>query len=128
MGPDMKSAVRLALSKGLTKRDEQLGTFGLHPMLQGGLDFVFLPLPNNQRSGRGCAMTYPMMQHIPLESAYLCQDCDCIGNCAEQCPACASSVLLNLASVLDRGAAVEEMRGVAYSKYPAIVELGTMVA
>ena len=47
-------------------------------------------------------MTYPMMQHIPLTSAYLCQDCNSIGNCAVQCPACASSVLLNLAGVLDR--------------------------
>jgi hypothetical protein len=47
-------------------------------------------------------MTYPMMQHIPLKSAFLCQDCNCIGNCAEQCPACASAVLLNLSSVLDR--------------------------
>ena len=47
-------------------------------------------------------MTYPMMQHIPLKSAYLCQDCNCIGNCAEQCPACASTVLLNLAGDLDR--------------------------
>jgi ferredoxin len=47
-------------------------------------------------------MTYPMMQHIPLTSAYLCQDCNSIGNCAEQCPACASVVLLNLASILDR--------------------------
>ena len=47
-------------------------------------------------------MTYPMMQHIPLQSAYLCQDCNCIGNCREQCPACASSVLMNLSCVLDR--------------------------
>jgi hypothetical protein len=43
------------------------------------------------------------MQHIPLAHAYLCQDCNCIGNCASQCPACASEVLLNLAGVLDRG-------------------------
>jgi hypothetical protein len=47
-------------------------------------------------------MTYPMMQHIPLTSAYLCQDCNSIGNCSAQCPACASSVLLSLAGVLDR--------------------------
>ncbi|HEY1902708.1 MAG TPA: hypothetical protein VGG56_09775 [Terracidiphilus sp.] len=52
-------------------------------------------------------MTYPMMQHIPLKSAYLCQDCNCIGNCAEQCPACASAVLLNLSGILDRD--VEDM-------------------
>ena len=42
------------------------------------------------------------MQLIPLSTAYLCQDCSCVGNCAEQCPACASGVLMGLASVLDR--------------------------
>jgi hypothetical protein len=42
------------------------------------------------------------MQHIPLMRAYLCQDCSCIGNCAEQCPACASEALINLAGVLNR--------------------------
>jgi len=47
-------------------------------------------------------MTYPMMQHIPLKNAYLCQDCNSVGNCAEQCPACASTVLMNLSCVLDR--------------------------
>jgi hypothetical protein len=72
-------------------------------------------------------MTYPMMQHIPLKDAYLCQDCNCIGNCAEQCPACASAVLMNLASVLDRDAAAEE-RVTVYSKYPAVVEIRAMVA
>jgi hypothetical protein len=49
-------------------------------------------------------MTYPMMQHIPLKTAYLCQDCNCIGNCSAQCPACASSVLMSLSAVLDREA------------------------
>ncbi len=44
----------------------------------------------------------PMLQHIPLASAYLCQDCSCIGNCARQCPACASEVLMGLAGVLNR--------------------------
>ncbi len=42
------------------------------------------------------------MEYIPLVSAYLCQDCNCIGNCERQCPACASSALLGLAVVLDR--------------------------
>jgi hypothetical protein len=42
------------------------------------------------------------MEHIPLASAYLCPDCNCIGNCASQCPACASPVLLALANVLNR--------------------------
>lgn len=47
-------------------------------------------------------MNVTNMQHIPLASSYLCPDCNCIGNCAEQCPACASPVLLALANVLDR--------------------------
>ncbi len=47
-------------------------------------------------------MTFAKMQHIPLKSAYLCQDCNSIGNCATQCPACASEVLLNLSGILDR--------------------------
>jgi ferredoxin len=73
-------------------------------------------------------MTYPMMQHIPLRSAYLCQDCNSIGNCAEQCPACASAVLMNLASVLDRDVAKEEKRVTHPGKYPAVVEIRAMVA
>jgi ferredoxin len=47
-------------------------------------------------------MPVPMLQHIPLSSAYLCQDCNSIGNCARQCPACASEVLMSLAGVLNR--------------------------
>jgi hypothetical protein len=47
-------------------------------------------------------MPLPMLQHIPLTSAYLCQDCNSIGNCARQCPACASEVLMSLAGVLNR--------------------------
>lgn len=47
-------------------------------------------------------MTSPMLQHIPLMSAYLCQDCDCVGNSATRCPACASTALMNLACVLNR--------------------------
>ncbi len=47
-------------------------------------------------------MTIATMQHIPLAHAYLCQDCNSIGNCSVQCPACASCVLMGLAGVLDR--------------------------
>lgn len=47
-------------------------------------------------------MKFTQMQHIPLASAYLCPDCNCIGNCASRCPACASPVLMALANVLDR--------------------------
>ena len=48
------------------------------------------------------------IQHIPLVYAYLCQDCDSVGNSAEQCPACASEVLMCLASVLNRGEVIEK--------------------
>lgn len=49
--------------------------------------------------------------HIPLTSAYLCQDCNSVGNCSTQCPACASTVLMNLSAVLNREveAVVEEL-------------------
>lgn len=55
-------------------------------------------------------MTRVSMQHIPLASAYLCPDCNCVGNCSSQCPACASSVLLALAGVLDREAKIERQQ------------------
>lgn len=45
--------------------------------------------------------------HIPLASAYLCQDCQEIGNDVLVCPACASTVLLPLAGVLDRETPIE---------------------
>lgn len=48
-------------------------------------------------------MTSPaMLQHMSLASAYLCQDCNSVGNCSSQCPACASRALLALSTVLDR--------------------------
>jgi hypothetical protein len=47
-------------------------------------------------------MKFATMQHIPLECAYLCQDCNCVGNCPNRCPACASVVLMCLSGVLDR--------------------------
>jgi len=47
-------------------------------------------------------MTFAKMQHFPLKSAYLCQDCNSVGNCATQCPACASEVLLGLSGILNR--------------------------
>ena len=50
----------------------------------------------------GLTMKFISMQHIPLAAAYLCPNCSCIGNCSDKCPACASSALLGLASVLDR--------------------------
>jgi hypothetical protein len=47
-------------------------------------------------------MVFSLLQHFPLQYAYLCQDCDSIGNCAVQCPACASQALMDLSTVLDR--------------------------
>ena len=52
--------------------------------------------------GPGDRMTVDLMKHIPLSYAYLCQDCDAVGNSAMRCPECASGVLLGLAGVLDR--------------------------
>jgi hypothetical protein len=47
-------------------------------------------------------MSFDLMKHIPLSSAYLCQDCDAVGNSSMQCPACASEVLMGLARVFGR--------------------------
>jgi len=62
---------------------------------------------------RGEPMTFISMQHMPLMRAYLCQDCNCIGNCADQCPACASRALIGLASVLNREQKDEEPQELA---------------
>jgi len=69
---------------------------------------------------RGEQMTFVSMTHMPLTRAYLCQDCNCIGNCAEQCPACASTALMGLAGVLNR----EEKEGVplGIARIVALVE------
>jgi hypothetical protein len=71
-------------------------------------------------------MTNLKMQHIPINSAYLCADCNSIGNNSQRCPACASTVLMNLAGVLDRE--VEEDRIMSYTYPRAIEELEAMVA
>lgn len=42
-------------------------------------------------------------RHILLPSAYLCQDCNAVGNQANRCPACASEVLMGLSAILNRG-------------------------
>ena len=39
---------------------------------------------------------------IPLEAAFLCLDCSCISDGNRACPACSSSALLNLSTVLNR--------------------------
>lgn len=53
-------------------------------------------------------MTRSNLQHIPLMGAYLCQDCNSVGNSSMSCPACASTVLLSLSGVLDREAAATQ--------------------
>lgn len=45
---------------------------------------------------------WAQIQYMPLEDAYLCQDCETVGNSAHRCPACASKVLMCLAGVLNR--------------------------
>lgn len=50
----------------------------------------------------GDAVPSSMPLHIPLASAYLCQDCNCVSNSSRRCPACASEVLLGLAGILNR--------------------------
>jgi hypothetical protein len=73
---------------------------------------------NERGEYRGKNMTFVSMQHMPLTSAYLCQDCNCIGNCAQQCPACASEALIGLAGVLNREPS-ESVR-FEFSRFPAL--------
>jgi hypothetical protein len=62
-------------------------------------------------------MTCSMMNYIPLNQAYLCQDCNAVGNDSTRCPACASEVLLALAGVFDRK---EEVRASSLILLPAM--------
>ena len=39
---------------------------------------------------------------IPLDLAYLCVDCNSIGQCANICQSCSSTHLLGLAAILNR--------------------------
>lgn len=68
---------------------------------------------------RGEPMTLLSMQHIPLTHAYLCQDCNSIGNCAQHCPACASEALMGLSGVLNRDAA-EESAQISFTRQAAL--------
>ena len=45
---------------------------------------------------------------IPLEEAFLCLDCSCISDGNRVCPACSSSALLNLSTVLNRPSEISE--------------------
>jgi DnaJ-class molecular chaperone len=75
-------------------------------------------------------MTYQKMQHFPLESAYLCQDCNSVGNNAMNCPACASSVVMNLATVLDRevSSGIRADMRVTYAFPTGMPDVAAMVA
>jgi hypothetical protein len=63
-------------------------------------------------------MQTPLLQHIPLVSAYLCPNCNSIGNSARQCPACACEVLMSLSGVLNRQ--VEPVSKPKYASRPAL--------
>jgi hypothetical protein len=65
----------------------------------------------------GDVASYLMLQHFPLTSAYLCQDCNSIGNNANQCPACASEVLMSLSAILNRS---DNMMESQYPSMPAL--------
>jgi hypothetical protein len=76
-----------------------------------------MSIRTNRKDERSEHMTFLSMQHMPLSSAYLCEDCHCVGNCAGQCPACASTALLCLAGILNR----EETAEVAPASYALMI-------
>jgi hypothetical protein len=59
------------------------------------------------------------MPLIPLSTAYLCLDCSVVGNCPDRCPACASVVLMGLASVLDRKQEKKSRTRTRTAEFPA---------
>jgi hypothetical protein len=61
------------------------------------------------------------LSHFPLEKAYLCQDCNAVGNSATRCPACASEVVLCLATVLDRQTQVRPEATRGHSCYASMM-------
>jgi tRNA(Ile2) C34 agmatinyltransferase TiaS len=66
------------------------------------------------------------MEYMHINSAYLCPDCNSIGNNSQRCPACTSTMLLSLASVLNREVEEEQMLPYAYPR--AVASLAAMVA
>lgn len=42
------------------------------------------------------------LHYFQLKAAFLCLDCDCVGNSACYCPVCCSTSLLSLAKLLNR--------------------------
>lgn len=71
-------------------------------------------------------MTFDALQHIPLNEAYLCQDCDAVGNNSAQCPACASEVLLSLAGIFNRRENAESI-GAKVLLFPTLVACSPQV-
>jgi primosomal protein N' len=67
--------------------------------------------------------SYLRLQHFQLSDAFLCQDCNAIGNSAQQCPACASEVLMNLAVVLNRA---DDVPGNVFSSLPTFAAGSSM--
>ena len=41
-------------------------------------------------------------QHLPLQSAFLCVNCEAISSSPTRCPACAGESLMPLGSILNR--------------------------
>ena len=71
-------------------------------------------------------MTSDHQLHIQLNEAYLCQDCDAIGNSSMQCPACASEVLLSVARIFNRRENAESM-GAKVLLFPSLVACSPQV-
>ena len=59
-----------------------------------------------------------MIHYIPLDTAYLCTDCDCISSNPQQCPACASKHLMGLSGILNRESNEKDRPRVPESKHP----------
>jgi hypothetical protein len=77
--------------------------------------------PQRGSSVGDARMKFAMMQHMPLMSAYLCPDCNCVGNNASHCPACNSGVLLSLSGILNREEKAEPQRCSEFRKYAGVV-------
>jgi len=60
---------------------------------------------------------------FPLSESFLCQDCNMVGNCSTQCPACASSALMSLNNVLGDVEATGEAVLSEYAVESAIYEI-----
>lgn len=71
------------------------------------------------RQRMGDAMIPDKLSHFPLNRAYLCQDCNAVGNHPTHCPACASQALMGLAQVLDRVGGDGNSERAVVSRHPA---------